>query len=231
MHTIISYVFIFYFFSVFKSNFKLPIHTNFKAKKVAFIFVSFFISKNKVDWSLQILRNRPPFRKLFSLLFCFLCHNNLYEKAKTKKSTSHTFMRMRKETNKKMIIINLPRGRSNVFEGVLTTGNDDRCLPPLLNPVLAVSTSDIIPGSSSKSGPWFTGAYPRTGGGFCFVYIKFLLLYIIHNKSSEKVKYYFNLKKNYIFIINFYYKFLTIQYSLEFRKKLKIERTNSTQPN
>lgn len=46
-----------------------------------------------------------------------------------------------------------PRGRSNVFDGVLTTGNDERCLPPRLKPVLAVSTSDMMPGSSSNNGP------------------------------------------------------------------------------
>lgn len=61
----------------------------------------------------------------------------------------------------------IPRGRSNVFDGVRTTGNDDLCLLPRRNPVLAVSTSDIIPGSSSNNGPWLTGAYPRTGGGCC----------------------------------------------------------------
>lgn len=49
--------------------------------------------------------------------------------------------------------IELPRGRSNVFDGVLTTGRDDLCLPPRRNPVLAVSTSDMIPGSSSNKGP------------------------------------------------------------------------------
>lgn len=39
----------------------------------------------------------------------------------------------------------LPRGRSSVFEGVRTTGSDDLVLFPRRNPVLAVSTSDIIP--------------------------------------------------------------------------------------
>lgn len=46
-----------------------------------------------------------------------------------------------------------PRGLSNVFEGVRTTGSDERCLFPRRKPVLAVSTSDIIPGSSSNNGP------------------------------------------------------------------------------
>lgn len=52
----------------------------------------------------------------------------------------------------------IPRGLSNVFEGVRTTGNDERVLFPRRKPVLAVSTSDIIPGSSSNNGPWLTGA-------------------------------------------------------------------------
>lgn len=47
----------------------------------------------------------------------------------------------------------LPNGRSNVFDGVRTTGNDERCFPPRRKPVQAVSTSDIIPGSSSNRGP------------------------------------------------------------------------------
>ena len=45
----------------------------------------------------------------------------------------------------------LPKGRSSVFEVVRTTGRDDLCRFPLRKPVEEVSTSDIIPGSSSKS--------------------------------------------------------------------------------
>lgn len=46
---------------------------------------------------------------------------------------------------------NLPNGRSNVLLGVRTTGKELLCFPPLLNPVELVSTSDIIPGSSSNN--------------------------------------------------------------------------------
>ena len=45
----------------------------------------------------------------------------------------------------------LPRGRSSVLLGVLTTGSELLCLPPRLKPVELVSTSDIIPGSSSNN--------------------------------------------------------------------------------
>ena len=44
-----------------------------------------------------------------------------------------------------------PNGRSRVFDGVRTTGNVARCFEPRRNPVAEVSTSDIIPGSSSIS--------------------------------------------------------------------------------
>lgn len=47
----------------------------------------------------------------------------------------------------------VPKGRSKVFDGVRTTGKEDLCFPPRLKPVLAVSTSDMIPGSSSNNGP------------------------------------------------------------------------------
>lgn len=67
----------------------------------------------------------------------------------------------------KIKMVRLPRGRSNVFDGVRTTGNDDRCLLPRRKPVLAVSTSDIMPGSSSNNGPWFIGAYPRIPDACC----------------------------------------------------------------
>lgn len=45
----------------------------------------------------------------------------------------------------------LPSGRSKVLLGVRTTGRLLLCLPPRRNPVLEVSTSDMMPGSSSKS--------------------------------------------------------------------------------
>lgn len=45
----------------------------------------------------------------------------------------------------------IPKGLSKVLLGVRTTGNELRCFPPLLNPVELVSTSDIIPGSSSNN--------------------------------------------------------------------------------
>jgi len=45
----------------------------------------------------------------------------------------------------------LPNGRSKVLLGVRTTGRLLLCLPPRRNPVLEVSTSDMMPGSSSKS--------------------------------------------------------------------------------
>lgn len=45
----------------------------------------------------------------------------------------------------------LPNGRSKVLLGVRTTGRLLLCFPPLRNPVLEVSTSDMMPGSSSNS--------------------------------------------------------------------------------
>lgn len=51
----------------------------------------------------------------------------------------------------------IPSGRSSVLLGVLTTGNEDLCLPPRLKPVDAVSTSDITPGSSSNRRALFVG--------------------------------------------------------------------------
>lgn len=58
----------------------------------------------------------------------------------------------------------LPSGLSKVFEGVLTTGSEERCLPPRRKPVDDVSTSDITPGSSSKSKALFGGGYRGRGG-------------------------------------------------------------------
>lgn len=57
----------------------------------------------------------------------------------------------------------IPNGLSKVFDGVRTTGSDDRCFPPRRKPVLAVSTSDMMPGSSSNSGPWCWGVYALIG--------------------------------------------------------------------
>lgn len=45
----------------------------------------------------------------------------------------------------------IPNGRSRVLLGVRTTGNEERCLPPRRKPVDDVSTSDMMPGSSSNS--------------------------------------------------------------------------------
>lgn len=58
----------------------------------------------------------------------------------------------------------LPSGRSRVLLGVLTTGRLLRCFPPRRNPVLEVSTSDMIPGSSSNSIAVDGGGYPRGRG-------------------------------------------------------------------
>jgi hypothetical protein len=60
----------------------------------------------------------------------------------------------------------LPSGRSRVLLGVRTTGKLLLCLPPRRNPVLEVSTSDMMPGSSSKSIVEDGGGYPR-GRGDC----------------------------------------------------------------
>lgn len=48
-------------------------------------------------------------------------------------------------------IVYIPSGLSKVLLGVRTTGSEERCLPPRLKPVEAVSTSDMMPGSSSNS--------------------------------------------------------------------------------
>jgi hypothetical protein len=77
----------------------------------------------------------------------------------------------------------LPNGRSNVFEGVLTTGSEDLCFPPLRKPVLAVSTSDMIPGSSSNNGPWCCGVYALIG----MPYKKFLFGSHINKFMREKI--------------------------------------------
>jgi len=45
----------------------------------------------------------------------------------------------------------LPSGRSNVLDGVRTTGKELRCFPPRRKPVELVSTSDMMPGSSSNN--------------------------------------------------------------------------------
>lgn len=45
----------------------------------------------------------------------------------------------------------LPSGRSSVLDGVRTTGSELRCFPPRRKPVELVSTSDIMPGSSSNN--------------------------------------------------------------------------------
>lgn len=58
----------------------------------------------------------------------------------------------------------LPNGRSRVFDGVRTTGRELRCLFPRRNPVELVSTSDMIPGSSSNSIEFDGGGYPRDSG-------------------------------------------------------------------
>lgn len=44
-----------------------------------------------------------------------------------------------------------PNGRSNVFDGVRTTGSEERGFEPRRKPVAEVSASDMIPGSSSIS--------------------------------------------------------------------------------
>lgn len=58
----------------------------------------------------------------------------------------------------------LPNGRSSVLLGVRTTGRLLLCLPPRRNPVLAVSTSDMMPGSSSNNIVEEGGGYPRGRG-------------------------------------------------------------------
>lgn len=58
----------------------------------------------------------------------------------------------------------LPSGLSKVLEGVRTTGRELRCFPPRRNPVELVSTSDIIPGSSSNSIAVLGGGYPLGSG-------------------------------------------------------------------
>lgn len=78
-----------------------------------------------------------------------------------------------------MCSVHSPKGLSNVFDGVLTTGNELLCLLPLRNPVELVSTSDIMPGSSSKSIP-VAGGYPPLDAGDCKQEI---LCYIMFNIS------------------------------------------------
>lgn len=63
-----------------------------------------------------------------------------------------------------MYISVLPSGRSKVLLGVRTTGKLLLCFPPRRNPVLEVSTSDMMPGSSSKSIAVDGGGYPRGKG-------------------------------------------------------------------
>lgn len=58
----------------------------------------------------------------------------------------------------------LPSGLSNVLLGVRTTGRLLLCLPPRRNPVLDVSTSDMMPGSSSNNIVEEGGGYPRGRG-------------------------------------------------------------------
>lgn len=58
----------------------------------------------------------------------------------------------------------LPSGRSRVLLGVRTTGRLLLCLPPRRNPVLDVSTSDMMPGSSSNNIVEEGGGYPRGRG-------------------------------------------------------------------
>lgn len=58
----------------------------------------------------------------------------------------------------------LPSGRSRVLLGVRTTGRLLLCLPPRRNPVLDVSTSDMMPGSSSNNIVVEGGGYPRGRG-------------------------------------------------------------------
>lgn len=58
----------------------------------------------------------------------------------------------------------VPNGLSRVLLGVRTTGREDLCFPPLRNPVEAVSTSDMMPGSSSKSRLLVGGGYRAIGG-------------------------------------------------------------------
>lgn len=67
----------------------------------------------------------------------------------------------------KMVFIKrayIPNGLSNVFDGVRTTGNELLCLFPLRKPVELVSTSDIMPGSSSNNMP-VAGGYPPLDAG------------------------------------------------------------------
>lgn len=62
------------------------------------------------------------------------------------------------------ILFYLPKGLSNVLLGVRTTGKEDRCFPPRRKPVDAVSTSDMIPGSSSNRKLFVGGGYRGRGG-------------------------------------------------------------------
>lgn len=76
------------------------------------------------------------------------------------------FIFLTREVYTTLHIFALPNGLSNVFEGVLTTGRELRCLFPLRNPVELVSTSDIIPGSSSNRAEFDVGPDFR-GNGYC----------------------------------------------------------------
>lgn len=99
-------------------------------------FAGFLFLKVKIDrYGLKLaLRNKPCLSDRFRqfLLFRGDWKNNLYQL-----SLSLNF--------------NSPSGRSSVFDGVRTTGNDERCFPPRRKPVDDVSASDMIPGSSSYS--------------------------------------------------------------------------------